>query len=110
MTGIISWIKRQFELLRYKRTLIADNNRLKCLLNFKIDKILTKLEALDQDKVYFICIPEEEDAKYFSQMYSMVRANMKWTPPYILIVNKALNSEEDLQSLLRQARAKKIKG
>ena len=111
MKGLINWIKRQCELLRYKKDLIENNYALQDLLNFKIEQILPKIEVLDQEKLYYVYLDTPESLISFQEYYAKLRLKMKWTPPIIFSGNIKLNElpEEKLQELLRKVRANKIK-
>ena len=112
LTGLKNWIHRQLELFKIKRFLIEENHRLQNLLNLKIRQIIPKIEALDQNKLYFVFIEDNEDSLLFEELYDTITEKMKWTSSPIIVINKPLEllSEDTLQSLLRKVRANKIKG
>ena len=112
LTGLKNWIHRQLELLRFKQQLIRDNNEMNKLLNLKIGQILPNIEALDQSKLYYVIIEDPEHMILIEQFYCMLKSRLKWTAPYIILLEAELEelSEDKLQLLLKKVRANKIKG
>ena len=112
LTGLKNWIHRQLEILKIKRFLIEENHRLQNLLNLNIDKLLLRIELLDQNKLYFVNIEGMNESILFADFYTRSIKRMKWTSAPIMVSNVPLEllSEEKLQKLLRKVRANKIKG
>ena len=79
------------EILKTKSTLIMENKELKEFVKLEINKVLEKLNELDQNKVYYLS--EDADPEYLQKIAECLKAiskEMCWTPPKIILLNKEL--------------------
>jgi hypothetical protein len=92
----MSWIKKVFKKWKMNLLMRKEYRRIivyqQYILNEKITNWTTKLEELDQSKVYFITVSNRADAESIDACFKEIRSRMKWTPPIIiiLITNKVL--------------------
>lgn len=106
------WFKRQLELLRSKQYLIQENQELKKLIDFKLEKVLPLIESLDPSKVYVIVIQDKYESTLFSVIFNRLMLKLKWTSAPLILLDKPVEqlSEEKLNALLVRVKAKKKKG
>lgn len=82
-------LKLFFKTSKYYRKVIIEQNK---LLDNKLSELVTKIESLDQDKVYFVVVDDYDDVRVFKDLLSLVSKRMRWSPPLIIIINKRLIS------------------
>ena len=106
--GIKNPLKRDKDLMQISERLILENIQLKKELNLNIEKILPSLEALDQDKIYLMTLKREGDRQAFGNMYPLLKKQVKWTLPTILVSAHPLEElkESELKSLLAKIKKK----
>ena len=105
------WIKRQLELLRTKQYLIQENQELKKLIDFKLEKVLPLIEPLDPSKVYVVVIQDKHESMLFSVIFNRLMLKLKWTSAPLILLDKPVEqlSEIKLKALLLRVKDKKKK-
>ncbi len=77
----------------------------------QIDKAVTHIEELKQDRLYYLCIDgNQEELQNVMKQLQAVKSRMRWTPPNIFVTNKKLKelTEEELKELKKAN--KKLRG
>lgn len=95
-----------------KTELIAIIEDLDQKLKIQIHKVVSKIEELSQEKLYFLYVDMNvNDLKHFKQQFQLIKKMMKWSAPNILIVNMPITelSEKKLKEL-EKARKKLSRG
>lgn len=80
-------------------------------LKLQINKAVTKIEELSQEKLYFMYVEvNDKELAHLKQEFGLIKRMMKWSAPNILILNRPLIelSEDKLKEL--ETTRKKLRG
>ena len=105
--------KLETELVAKVEELLNRNNELETMLKPNIDKVLSKLQELDQHKTYVVVADGVEEAKntvgMLNETIGRIRAGRgrgwpPWTLPPIIVINAPIEglNKETLQGILER--------
>lgn len=91
-------LKRLFFMNNRIKELESQNEYLNKILKARFDLAFSKLESLEQEKIYYVVIPEPDMIEAFKDSFSVVVSNLPWTCPPILVLQRELR-ELNLEEL-----------